>query len=106
MFSSAILGFLYSNASGTYELAFTYLRDFTSSFMRDDLSATLNSIAGSANATEMKNLVTQFFDQIKTNPSIDFQNFQNFIVSVKNSVLDNQITSTELELVRSFIVKQ
>jgi len=73
--------------------------------MLDDLSATLNSIAGSANATEMKNLVTQYFDQLKTNPSIDFQNFQNFIVSVKNSVLDNQITSTELELVRSFILK-
>lgn len=106
MFSSAILGFLYSNASGTYELAFTYLRDFTSSFMLDDLSATLNSIAGNANSTEMKNLVTQYFDQIKTNPSIDFQNFQNFIASVKNSVIDNQITSTELELVRSFILKQ
>jgi hypothetical protein len=52
----------------------------------------------------MKNLITQYFDQLKTNPSIDFQNFQNFITTVKSSLLDNQISNTELDSVRQFLL--
>jgi hypothetical protein len=104
LFSSAIMGFLFSNASGFYELAFNYLRDFTSSFMLEDLTALLNPITDSTNATEMKNLITRYYDQLKTNPSIDFQNFQNFIATVKKSLLDNQISNTELDLVRQFVL--
>ena len=72
--------------------------------MLEDITAILNPLTGGANVDEMKNLVTQYFDQLKTNPSIDFQNFQNFITTVKNSLMDNQITNTELELVRKFLL--
>ncbi len=104
-FSSAIISFVFANAPGLYELGFNYVRDFASSFMLEDITAILNPLTGGANVSEMKNLVTQYFDQLKTNPSIDFQNFQNFIATVKNSLLDNQITNTELDLVRQFLLK-
>jgi len=103
-FSSAIISFLFSNAPAVYELAFNYVRDFAGSFMLEDLTAILNPLAGGTNVNEMKNLVTQYFDQLSSNPAIDFQNFQNFISTVKKSLLDNQITNTELELVRKFML--
>jgi len=102
--SSAIISFLFSNAPAVYELAFNYVRDFAGSFMLEDLTAILNPLAGGTNVNEMKNLVTQYFDQLSSNPAIDFQNFQNFISTVKKSLLDNQITNTELELVRKFML--
>lgn len=103
-FSSAIIGFLFANAPGLFEIGFNYVRDFASSFMLEDLTAILNALAGGTNVNEMKNLVTQYFDQLSSNPAIDFQNFQNFISTVKKSLLDNQITNTELELVRKFML--
>lgn len=103
-FSSAIIGFLFANAPGLFEIGFNYVRDFASSFMLEDLTAILNPLAGGTNVNEMKNLVTQYFDQLSSNPAIDFQNFQNFISTVKKSLLDNQITNTELELVRKFML--
>lgn len=103
-FSSAIISFLFANAPGLYELGFNYVRDFASSFMLEDITAILNPLAGGANVSEMKNLVTQYFNQLGNNPAIDFQNFQNFITTVKNSLLDNQITNTELDLVRQFLL--
>lgn len=103
-FSSAIISFLYTNAPAFYELAFNYVRDFAGSFMREDLTAILNPLTGGANVDEMKNLVTQYFDQLDSNSAIDFNNFQNFITIVKNSVLDNHISNSELELVRQYIL--
>ena len=104
-FSSAIIGFLFANAPGLFEIGFNYVRDFAGSFMLEDITAILNPLTGGTNLNEMKNLITQYFDQLKTNPSINFQNFQNFITTVKSSLLDNQITNTELDLVRKFILK-
>ena len=104
-FSSAIISFLFSNAPAVYELAFNYVRDFAGSFMLEDITAILNQLTGGANVSEMKNLVIQYFNQLSSNPAIDFQNFQNFITAVKNSLLDSQITNTELDLVRQFILK-
>ncbi len=103
-FSSAIIGFLFANAPGLLELGFNYARDFASSFMLEDITAILNPLTGGVNVSEMKNLVTQYFNQLSSNPAIDFQNFQNFITTVKNSLVDNQITSTELDLVRKFLL--
>ena len=90
---------------GLFELGFNYVRDFASSFMLEDITAILNPLTGGANVSEMKNLVTQYFNQLSSNPANDFQNFQNFITTVKNSLLDNQITNSELDLVRQFILK-
>jgi hypothetical protein len=103
-FSSAIIGFLFANAPGLIEIGFNYVRDFASSFMLEDLTAILTPLTGGTNVNEMKNLVTQYFDQLSNNPAIDFQNFQNFITTVKNSLMDNQISNTELELVRKFLL--
>jgi hypothetical protein len=103
-FSSAIISFLFSNAPAVYELAFNYVRDFAGSFMLEDITAILNPLTGGTNVNEMKNLITQYFNQLSSNPAIDFQNFQNFITTVKSSLLDNQITNTELELVRQFLL--
>ena len=72
--------------------------------MLEDLTAILNPLAGETNVNEMKNLVTQYFNQLSNNPAIDFQNFQNSITTVKNSLIDNQISNTELELVRKFLL--
>ena len=104
-FSSAIISFLFANVPGLFELGFNYVRDFASSFMLEDITAILTPLTGGANVSEMKNLVTQYFNQLSSNPAIDFQNFQNFITTVKNSLLDNQITNSELDLVRQFILK-
>lgn len=103
-FSSAIISFVFANAPGLYELGFNYVRDFASSFMLEDITAILNPLTGGANVSEMKNLVTQYFNQLSNNPAIDFQNFQNFITTVKDSLLDNQITNSELGLVRQFLL--
>lgn len=103
-FSSAIIGFFFANAPGLFELGFNYARDFASSFMLEDITAILNPLTGGANVSEMKNLVTQYFNQLSNNPAIDFQNFQNFITTVKNALVDNQITNTELDLVRKFLL--
>ena len=103
-FSSAIIGFLFANAPGLFEIGFNYVRDFASSFMLEDLTAILTPLTGGTNVNEMKNLVTQYFNQLSNNPAIDFQNFQNFISTVKKSLLDNQITNTELEMVRKFLL--
>jgi len=102
-FSSAIISFLFTNVPGLYELGFNYVRDFAGSFMLEDITAVLNPLTGGANVSEMKNLVDQYFNQLSSNPSINFQNFQGFIATVKSSLLDNQISSAELELARKFL---
>ncbi|MCL6493611.1 MAG: hypothetical protein K6T54_02400 [Ignavibacterium sp.] len=104
-FSSAIISFLFANVPGLFELGFIYIREFASSYMLRDITAILTPLAGGTNVSEMQNLVTQYFNQLGSNPNIDFQNFQDFINTVKNSVLDNQITNTELELVKQFLMK-
>jgi len=103
-FSSAIISFLFSNAPAVYELAFNYVRDFAGSFMLEDITAILNPLTGGTNVNEMKNLITQYFNQLSSNPAIDFQNFQNFITTVKSSLMDNQISNTELDSVRQFLL--
>lgn len=103
-FSSAIIGFLFTNAPGLYEMGFNYVRDFAGSFMLEDITAVLTPLTGGANVAEMKNLVTQYFNQLSSNQTIDFQSFQNFVSTVKNSLMDNQITNTELDLVRKFLL--
>ena len=103
-FSSAIISFLFSNAPAVYELAFNYVRDFAGSFMLEDITASLNPLTGGTNVNELKNLITQYFNQLSSNPAIDFQNFQNFITTVKSSLLDNQISNTELDSVRQFLL--
>jgi hypothetical protein len=102
-FSSAIISFLFTNLPGLYELGFNYVRGFAGSFMLEDITAVLNPLTGGANVSEIKNLVDQYFNQLSSNPSINFQNFQGFIATVKSSLLDNQISSTESELVRKFL---
>jgi hypothetical protein len=103
-FSSAIISFLFTNVPGLFELGFNYVRDFAGSFMLEDLTAVLNPLTGGTNVNEMKNLITQYFNQLSSNPAIDFQNFQNFITTVKSSLLDNQISNTELDSVRQFLL--
>lgn len=103
-FSSAIISFIFANVPGVVELGFNFFRDFANSFMLQDLMAILTPLAGGTNVVEMQNLVTQYFNQLSNNPNIDFQNFHKFITTVKNSVLDNQITNTELELVKQFLL--
>lgn len=103
-FSSAIISFIFANVPGLFELGFNYLRDFAGSFILQDITAILTPLAGGTNVSELQNLVTQYFNQLSSNPNIDFKNFQNFITTVKNSALDNQITNTELELVRQFLL--
>jgi hypothetical protein len=103
-FSSAIISFLFANAPGLFEIGFNYVRDFAGSFMLEDLTAILNPLTGGTNVNEMKNLITQYFNQLSSNPAIDFQNFQNFITTVKSSLLDNQISNTELDSVRQFLL--
>ncbi|WP_337873259.1 hypothetical protein [Ignavibacterium sp.] len=103
-FSSAIISFIFANVPGLFELGFNFFRDFAGSFMLQDITAILTPLAGGTNVSELQNLVTQYFNQLSSNPNIDFQNFQNFITTVKNSVLDNQITNTELELVKQFLL--
>lgn len=105
-FSSAIIGFASSSAPALYEIAFSTVRDFTSSFVLDDLTAALNPLAGGANVQEMKDLITQYFDQLSGDPAIDYQNFQKFITTVKNSLSDGQISSAELESVKQLILKK
>lgn len=103
-FSSAIISFLFTNVPGLMEIGFNYARDFASSFMLENLTSILNPLTGGTNVNEMKSLITQYFNQLSSNPAIDFQNFQNFITSVKNSIVDNHITNTELESVRQYLL--
>jgi len=103
-FSSAIISFLFANAPGLFELGFNYLSGFASSLMQEDLTAVLNSLGTGANVNEMKNLVNQYFNQLSGNTAIDFQNFSNFISTVKNSLMDNQITTTEIDLVKKLML--
>jgi hypothetical protein len=105
-FSSAMIGFAFSSAPALYEIVFSTARGFASSFMLDDLTAALNPLAGEANVREMKNLITQYFDQLSGNPAIEYQNFQKFFTTVKNSLSDGQISSAELESVKQFILKK
>jgi len=105
-FSSAIISFVFASAPALYEIAFSTARDFASSFMLDDLNATLNTLAGGTNVQEMKDLITQYFNQLNSNPAIDYQNLQKFIATVKNSLSDGRISSTELESVKEFIFKK
>ncbi|NMB81441.1 MAG: hypothetical protein GYA14_06450 [Ignavibacteria bacterium] len=103
-FSSAIISFLFAHVPGLFEIGFNYVRGFASSFVQEDLTAILNSFGAGANVNEMKNLVNQYFNQLSSNTAIDFQNFSNFISTVKNSLMDNQITTTELDLVKKLIL--
>lgn len=103
-FSSAIISFLFANVPGLFEVGFNYVRDFASSFMLEELTAILVPLAGGTNVAEMQSLITQYFNQLSNNPNIDFQSFQNFITTVKNSVLDKKISNAELELVRKFLL--
>lgn len=103
-FSTALINFLFAHVPGLFEVGFNYVRGFASSFMQNDLTAILNPLTGGANVNEMKNLVNQYFNQLSSNTAIDFQSFSNFITTVKSSLLDNQITNTELDLVRKLIL--
>lgn len=102
--SSYIISFLFANVPGLLEFGFNFARSFVSSFMLEDMIALLMPLSGQTNADEMQNLVKQYFNQLSSNPIIDFKDFQNFIATVKNSVLDQQITNSELELIRQFIL--
>ena len=102
-FSSAIISFLFSNAPAVYELDFNYVSDFAGSFMLEDITAILNALTGGENVNEMKNLITQYFNQLSSK-SYRFSKLSEFYQSVKKSLLDNQITNTELELVRKFLL--
>jgi len=103
-FSSAIISFLFTHVPGLFEIGFNYVRGFASSYMQEDLTAVLNALGNGANVNEMKNLVDQYFSQLSSNSAIDFQNFSNFISTVKNSLIDNQITTTELDLVKKLLL--
>lgn len=105
-FSSAMIGFVFSHAPALYEMAFNTVRDFTSSSMLDDLTAALNPLGGGTNVEEMKSLITQYFDQLRSYPAIDYQNLQNFITTVKNALSDGRISNAELESVKQFILKK
>lgn len=103
-FSSAIISFLFTHVPGLFEIGFNYVRGFASSYMQEDLTAVLNALGNGANVNEMKNLVNQYFSQLSSNSAIDFQNFSNFISTVKNSLIDNQITTTELDIVKKLLL--
>jgi hypothetical protein len=101
-----MIGFVFSHAPALYEMAFTTVRDFASSLMLDDLTAALNPLGGGTNVEEMKSLITQYFDQLRNHPAIDYQNLQNFITTVKNALSDGRISNAELESVKQFILKK
>ncbi|HSV88072.1 MAG TPA: hypothetical protein VLH61_05475 [Bacteroidales bacterium] len=104
LLSSAIIGLVYTHAPAVYEMVFNTAREFASAFMLHDINALLQPLTANPYGAEMQNLVNQYFEQLGTNPAIDFQNFQNFTTTVKNSLLDNQVTPAELELVRGFLL--
>ena len=101
--ASAIIGFLFAHVPGLLELGFSYFRDFAGSFALADLTARLGPLAGGANVNELTALVTQYFNQLGSNAGIDFQSFQNFVGTVKASLLDKQVSSAELEAVRALV---
>lgn len=103
-FSSAIIGFVFTNIPVVYEIAFNYGRDLAASYSLENLTDLLKPFVGGVNGTELNNLVTQYFEQLRANPSIDFKSFQNFITTIKSAVVDNQITGQELDLVRQFLL--
>ncbi len=105
IFSSAIIGFVYTHAPAAFEFVFNNAREFAASFMLNDINALLPAMAQNANVAEFKNLVTQYFEQVRTNPVIGFQDFQSFVSTVKGSLADNQITNAELDVVRNFLIK-
>lgn len=104
LFSTAIINFLFAHVPGLFEVGFDYVRGFATTYMQDDLTSLLNSFGAGPNVNEMKNLVNQYFNQLSSNSSIDFKSFTNFISTVKNSLLDNQISSAELDLVRQLLL--
>lgn len=81
-----------------------FITVFVSPFILQDATIILTPLAGGANVNVMQNLVTNYFNQLSNNPDINFQYFQRFITTVKNSVLNKQITNKELELVKLFLV--
>lgn len=105
IFSSAIIGFVYTHAPAAYEFVFNNAREFAASFMLNDINALMPSMAQNPNVAEFKNLVTQYFEQLRTNPAIGFHDFQGFVSTVKGSLADNQITNAELDVVRNFLIK-
>jgi hypothetical protein len=105
-FSSAVIGFVFSHAPALYEMAFNTVRDVAGSYMRDDLTAALGPLAGGTNVNEMKGLITQYVDQLSSNPAVDFQSFQKFSTTVKSALLDGQITNAELELAKQYLLEK
>lgn len=101
--ASAIIGFLFAHVPGLLELGFSYFRDFAGSFALADLTARIKPLAGGAHVNELTALVTQYFNQLGSNAGIDFQSFQNFVGTVKTSLLDKQVSSAELEAVRALV---
>jgi len=104
VFSSAIIGFIYTHAPAAFEWVFNNSRGFVATFMTQDLNALLGPLAETPYVAEMKNVVTQYAEQLRVNPAIDFQSFQDFFTTTKNSLLDNQITPAEVDLARQFLV--
>jgi len=103
-FSSAIIGFVYTYAPAVIEPVFNYLRGVIATFMAQDLNAMLLPLAETPYVAEMKTLVAQYAEQLRINPAIDFQSFQDFFATTKTSLLDKQVTPAEVELARQFLV--
>lgn len=105
MFFSAIAGFVLTHVPALFSLVFDYGREFAANFLVQDLNALLQPISNSPNVAEMQSVVSQYAEQIRTNSAIGFQNFQDFISTVKTSLTDGQISSAELEVARQFMVQ-
>lgn len=103
-FFSTIAGLVLTHAPALFEVVFNYGREFAADFMVQDLNALLQPLTQNPYVAEMQSLITQYAEQLRVNPAIDFQNFRDFIDTVKTSIIDNQITGNEVELARQFLV--
>ncbi len=98
-----LVGYLFSFFPIVNEFLFTYARGFISGFAMENMLNLLTPISNNANVAELKGLITQYFEQLKTGSGIDFQSFQNFISTIKTIVSDGQITPEEIEKVRKLL---
>jgi len=105
MFFSAIAGFVLTHVPALFSMVFDHGREFAATFLVQDLNALLQPITNAPYVAEMQSLIGQYAEQLRTNPAIDFQNFQDFISTVKTSLTDSQISSAELDMARQFLAQ-
>ncbi len=85
------------------QILFNNARGIVSSYFLQDISQLITPLTDSPNLSELKNLVTDYFEKLKANSEIDFQSFQKFVEKIKNTVIDGVIMQNELEEIKKLI---